>query len=115
MAVVIHKNFDSPDEQHQTERSVVAIVKGGGATLRRLTFQPGWRWTEDAKPTAQSDLCQFPHVNVHIDGKLGVKMEDGSEFEFGPGDVSVLPPGHDAWVIGDIPVVIIEQTPTEVA
>jgi len=111
MAVVIHKNFDSADEQHKSGRGTVDVVKAGGVTLRRLTFQPGWRWSEDVKPTAQTDTCQVPHINVHIAGKLGVKMEDGSEYEFGSGDVSVIPPGHDAWVIGDAPVIIIEQTP----
>lgn len=114
MVAVIHKNFDKPDEQHQPGRGQVAVVSAGSVTLRRLTFQPGWRWTEDVKPTAQTETCQIPHINVHIAGKLGVKMEDGSEFEFGPGDVSVIPPGHDAWVIDNEPVVIIEQTPITV-
>lgn len=115
MAAVIHKNFDTPDEQHQPGRGQVAVVNAGGVILRRLTFQPGWRWTEDVKPTAQSDLCQIPHVNVHIAGKMGVKMKDGNEFEFGPGDISILPAGHDAWVIGNEPLVVIEQTPIDAA
>lgn len=113
MASVINKKFDSPDDTHKPGRGEVAVVSIGGVTLRRLTFQPGWRWSEDVKPTAQTDTCQIPHINVHISGKLGVKMEDGTDYEFAPGDVSMIPPGHDAWVIGDEPAVIIEQTPVK--
>lgn len=112
MANLVKKNFNAPDEQHKPGRGTVDVVKLGGATLRRLTFQPGWRWSEDVKPVAKTESCQMPHINVHISGRLGVKMTDGAESEYGPGDVSLLPPGHDAWVIGDEPAVIIEQTPT---
>ncbi len=114
MSKLQDKNFDSPDEQHKPGRGTVDVVKLGGFTLRRLTFQPGWRWSEDVKPTAKTDSCQIPHLNVHISGRLGVKMVDGIEKEYGPGDVSLILPGHDAWVIGNEPVVIIEQTPQSV-
>lgn len=111
MASIEKKSFDSPDEQHKPGRGTVDVVKFSGITLRRLTFQPGWRWSEDVKPAAKTEVCQIPHLNVHIAGRLGVKMTNGAESEYGPGDVSLIPPGHDAWVIGDEPVVIIEQTP----
>ncbi len=114
MANTLDKNFNNPDEQHKTGRGTVDVVNLSGITLRRLTFQPGWKWSEDVKPSAKTEVCQIPHINVHISGKLGVKMIDGAEKEYGPGDVALIPPGHDAWVIGDEPVVIIEQTPTEV-
>lgn len=113
MTSIDKKNFNSPDEQHKPGRGTVDVIKTGGITLRRLTFQPGWRWSEDIKPTAKTESCQLPHLNVHISGRLGIKMDDGAEQEFGPGDISLVPPGHDAWVIGDEPVIIIEQTPTE--
>jgi hypothetical protein len=105
------KSFDSPDEEHPSGRGKIDVVTLGGATIRRLTFQPGWRWSEDAKPTAKTELCEYAHLNVHIAGRLRVKLADGTESEFGPGELSLLPPGHDAWVVGDEPVVIIEQTP----
>ncbi len=113
MADIVKKSFNSPDEQHKSGRGTVDVVKVGGATLRRLTFQPGWRWSEDVKPTAKTETCQIAHLNVHIAGRLGVKMIDGSKNEYGPGDIALLPPGHDAWVVGNEPVVIIEQTPQE--
>ena len=65
------------------------------------------------KSSAKTDLCQIPHLNIHLAGRLGVRMDDGVEKEYVQGDISLIPPGHDAWVIGNEPVVIIEQTPTE--
>ena len=114
MADIQKKNFNTPDEQHKPGRGTVDVVKLTGITLRRLTLQPGWKWSLDVKPAAKTETCQIPHINVHIAGQLAVKMTDGVESEYGPGDVSLIPSGHDAWVVGDEPVVIIEQTPTEV-
>jgi len=111
MADLQKKKFNTPDEQHKSGRGTVDVVKLGGMTLRRLTFQPGWRWSEDVKPQVKTDSCLLAHINVHIAGRLGVKMVDGSEGEYGPGDISLLPPGHDAWVVGNETVVILEQTP----
>lgn len=112
MADIQHKNFNTPDETATPGRGKVEVVELNGTKTRRLTFQPGWRWSEDVKPMAKTDSCQIAHLNIHISGKLGVKMDDGTEIEFGPGDVALVPTGHDAWVIGDEPAVIIEQTPT---
>lgn len=111
MAEAKGKSFDNPDERHEAGKGTVDVVNLGGATTRRLTFQPGWRWSVDVKPTAKTETCQIPHLNIHISGQLKVQMEDGKETEYGPGDVALIPPGHDAWVVGDEPVVIIEQTP----
>lgn len=111
MAELQCKSFDEPDEQHKPGRGTVDVVNVGGITTRRLTFQPGWRWSEDVKPSTKTDSCQIAHLNIHISGRLGTKMDDGTEKEYGPGDICLLPPGHDAWVVGEEPVVIIEQTP----
>lgn len=110
MAEIECKSFDNPDEQHKPGRGTVDVVKLSGITVRRLTFQPGWKWSEDVKPTANTETCQIPHINIQISGKLGVEM-NGKTTEYDPGDVALIPAGHDAWVIGDEPVVIIEQTP----
>lgn len=81
--------------------------------MRRIVFEPGWRWTEDLGPSADTDLCPVHHVFAHVSGTLHVRMADRSEYDFGPGDVSVIPPGHDAWVVGGEPAVIIDQVPTD--
>jgi hypothetical protein len=113
MAKLQSKKFNSPDETATPGRGKVEIINLGGFKVRRLTFQPGWKWSEDLKPVAKTESCQLAHLNIHIAGRLRVKMDDGTEQEFGPGDVSLLPPGHDAWVVGNEPMVIVEQTPTE--
>ena len=72
----------------------------------RVTLQPGWRWSTPVKPLAKTRSCEAPPLQYHVSGRLHVVMDDGSEAEFGPGEVSLLPPGHDAWVVGDEPVVV---------
>lgn len=111
MAETESKNFDNPDERHNPGKGVVDVVNVGGTTTRRLTLQPGWRWSLDVKPTAKTETCQIPHLNIHISGQLKVQMEGGKETVYGPGDIAFIPPGHDAWVVGQEPVVIIEQAP----
>lgn len=103
-----HKNFSSPAETRSFERGIAEILQIGGAEIGRLTLQPGWHWAEHVKPIAGTDLCEAPHFQYHVSGTLHVKMADGSEFDLGPGDVSSLPEGHDAWVVGDEPVVVID-------
>ncbi|MGD0975707.1 MAG: hypothetical protein ABR866_16585 [Candidatus Korobacteraceae bacterium] len=59
-------------------------------------------------PIAKTRSREAPHLNLHILGRLHVVMDDGTEREFGPGELGLLPPGHDAWVVGDEPVVLID-------
>lgn len=86
----------------------VELIQVGGATIGRATLQPGWRWSTSVKPLAQTESCQAAHLQYHLSGVLKVVMDDGSELECRAGDVSSLPPGHDAWVVGDEPVVIVD-------
>lgn len=79
-----------------------------GVTVTRVTFGPGARWAEDLKPYAGTDSCELPHVAVVLQGRLRVRMDDGSEAEFARDDVMMLPPGHDAWTVGDEPCVFVE-------
>ncbi len=112
MGIPVEKrDFDQPDEQFPAGRSNVAIVKLGGVTHKRITFQPGWIWSQDVAPEVEDKLCNILHIFVHVSGKFRIRMLDHSEYEFGPGDISVIPPGHDAWVVGDEPAVIIDHTP----
>ena len=103
-----HKNFLSPDETRTFGHGKVEVLNIGGGTVGRLTLEPGWRWSQDVKPLAGTQWCEAPHFQYQVSGRLHVLMEDGTEFDLGPGDVSALPSGHDAWVVGDEPVVLVD-------
>lgn len=102
------KSFAQPDETRSFEHGAVDLVVVGDAEIGRLTLQPGWRWSEHVKPIAGTDLCEAPHFQYHVSGELGILMADGTELVARPGDVTSLPEGHDAWVIGDEPVVVVD-------
>ena len=72
-----------------------------GVSVTEVTFAPGARWSNDLKSYAGTELCELPHVAVVLSGTLGVQMTDGSNEEFSAGDVMMLPPGHDAWSVGE--------------
>jgi hypothetical protein len=104
-----HMTFEKPDEVREGDNWRLELLNlAGGAQVGRITLQPGWRWTEDVKPVAGTDLCQAPHQQYQVSGRLHVTMADGTELDVGPGEVTSLPPGHDAWVVGDEPVVAID-------
>lgn len=107
---MLQLNFDTPDETRPAGSGRADILNVGDMAMMRITLPPGWRWSTDLKPVVHTDSCLAPHLQYHISGRLYVKMDDGSEAEFGPGQVSVLPPGHDAWVVGDEPAVLIDVT-----
>ncbi len=108
MASAEHKRFDSPDETRAFEKGRVDLLNIGGATIGRLTLEPGWRWSQHVKPLAGTEWCEAPHFQYHVTGRLHVVMADGTEFDVGPGEVTALPMGHDAWVVGDEPAVLIQ-------
>lgn len=107
------KEMAHPDEKRSFPKGQVELVNLSGVTFGRATLQPGWKWSTCVKPTAKTESCQASHLQYHVSGRLHVRMDDGSEDEFGPGDVSSLPPGHDAWVVGSDPVVVIDVTGME--
>src|SRR5256885_7155497 len=108
MACMQKKNLSQPVETRKFPGGQLELVTLGGVTFGRGTFQPGWKWSTSVKPLVNTKSCQAPHLQYHVAGRLHVVMDDGSEAEFAPGDVSHLPPGHDAWVIGDEQVVVID-------
>ena len=103
-----HSTFTAPDEVRTFERGRAEIVKIGNAEIGRLVLEPGWRWSEHVKPIAGTDLCEAPHFQYHVSGTLRIRMEDGSEIDATPGSVTSLPSGHDAWVVGDEDVVVVD-------
>ena len=102
------KKLDAPDEVRKFTNGQLEVVNIGGGTVGRFTAQPGWKWSNDVKPIAGTDLCQAGHFLYQISGRMVVRLADGSEMESGPGDIAVIPPGHDAWVVGNEPVVAID-------
>jgi hypothetical protein len=102
------KSIGTPDETRKFNLGKIEIVNIGGGTVGKATFEPGWKWSNDVKPVAGTDLCQAPHFLYQISGRMHVVMADGREFEAGPGDVAVIPPGRDAWTVGDEAVVVID-------
>jgi ketosteroid isomerase-like protein len=103
-----HRSFVAADEIREFPNGKAEIVKIAGGEIGRLVFQPGWRWSNDVKPIAGTDSCLAPHFQYHLSGHLAIHMDDGYEFVAGPGDVTSLPSGHDAWVVGDEPVVTVD-------
>jgi hypothetical protein len=95
----------APDVHGRITKASVVL---DGVTVTRVTFGPGARWSEDLKSYAGTDSCQLPHVALVLSGQLQVVMDDGSEELFGPNDVMLLPPGHDAWSVGDEACVFVE-------
>lgn len=104
------RSFESPDETRPAGVGQAQVVTVGDMSLMRVTVQPGWRWTKDVQPLAKTESCQAPHLLYMLSGRLHVVMDDGSEEEFGRGDIAVIPPGHDAWVAGDEPAVSLDIT-----
>ena len=102
------KSFHTADETRTFERGTVDLINIGGSVIGRLTLQPGWRWSDHVKPIAGTELCEAPHFQYHAQGTLHILMADGSDFDARPGDVTALPQGHDAWVVGEEPVVLID-------
>jgi quercetin dioxygenase-like cupin family protein len=108
MASAEIKSFEAPDEVLEFPQGRGEVVNIGGGKVLRLTLQPGWRWSDHVKPTTGTELCEAPHFQYLISGRIAVRMADGTEFEARPGDVNWLPPGHDAWVVGDEPVEAVD-------
>ena len=110
MAGTIRKSLNSREETRPFEegKGKVELVNLEGEAVGRATFQPGWHWSKHVKPIAKTDSCQAAHLGYYISGRMKVGMDDGEEIEFGPGDFAVIPPGHDAWIVGDEPCVVID-------
>ncbi|WP_354644375.1 cupin domain-containing protein [Kitasatospora camelliae] len=110
MAGAVRKSFDDPEETRPFVggKGQVELVELGSTAVGRGTFNPGWKWSEHVKPLAGTDSCQSAHVGYCLSGRMVIRMDDGTETEVGPGDALEIPPGHDAWVIGDEPCVVLD-------
>jgi quercetin dioxygenase-like cupin family protein len=107
------KSHNTPDEVRSPEKTRVEVVRLEGFTLGRLSFEPGWRWSECIKPVAHTDSCQVSHVGYAVAGRATIRLQDGTQKTIVAGDAYTIPPGHDAWVEGDEPFVCIEVMSAE--
>jgi hypothetical protein len=106
--IVAVKNIETPDERHGFENASVNVVNLPGVTIARTVYQPGWKWSADVKPVVGTEACQAAHTGYILSGWLHARMDDGREYDFGPGDAHVVSAGHDAWVEGDEPCVVLD-------
>jgi hypothetical protein len=102
------RNFGKPDEVREFPNGRVELINVGGAMVGRAVFEPGWRWATSVQPLAKTKSCEAPHFQYHVSGVLKIRMDDGTDLECRAGDVSLLPSGHDAWVVGDEPAVVVD-------
>ena len=102
------KSFGKPDEVRKFPKGRLELINIGGATVGRAIFEPGWRWSTSLQPIVKTKSCEAPHFQYHVSGVMKIRMDDGTEFEAHPGDVSLLPSGHDGWVVGDEPAVVVD-------
>jgi class 3 adenylate cyclase len=104
------KGFGGPDEVRRFPKGIVEIVMLDEIAVSHFVFQPGWQWSTDVGPIAGTETCQHRHVGYTLSGRLAVRMGDGTCLTIEPGDAYEIPPGHLAWVEGDVPWESVEFT-----
>jgi hypothetical protein len=105
------KNIESPEDKRSFEHGEVRTVCVGGVTIGRAVLNPGWSWSTDVKPLTGTDSCEVAHTAYILSGRMRVRMNDGTETELAAGDAHYVSPGHDAWVAGGEPCVVVDFTP----
>lgn len=116
MAGLEVKSLNKPDETRPfVDKGKAEVVVVEGTTVLRATLEPGWKWSEHVKPLVKTNSCQTRHTGYIVSGRMRIRMDDGTEKEVGPGDACVIAPGHDAWVVGSEPCVMVDFTAPEYA
>jgi len=108
MAKPLVMKFGTPSELRCFEKGKLQLVNIRGSFVGRLVLEPGWKWSKHMKPIIGTESCRAPHFQYHVTGRLHFRMDDGTEFEVGPGEVSYIPPGHDSWVVGSERVTLVD-------
>lgn len=106
------KNFKNPEEirPFKAHGHLDLLSFKDGSTVGRGNFQPGWKWSNDVKPIAGTPSCEAPHLGYCLSGEMTIRMNDGNEFQIREGDTFEIAPGHDAWVSGSQPCVLLDFT-----
>lgn len=102
---VILKRFETPDEIRIFEKGRFEVVRLGGMSIGRATYEPGWKWSEHVGKAAGQTSCHVEHVGMVVSGQATAAMDDGNVIVMKPGDLFYIGPGHDSWVVGDEPYV----------
>jgi quercetin dioxygenase-like cupin family protein len=107
---LLRYNMDKPDETRPFEdgKGKLDLVNTDQGAVGKAVFEPGWQWSKHIKPIAKTDSCQAAHMGYVVSGRMEIRMNDGTTQAFGPGDVMIADPGHDAWVVGDEACVLID-------
>ena len=103
-----HKSVHEPDEVRELPAITLNLLRVGSLALGYATVQPGFRWSTHLRQETDEPLCQIHHLQLLLSGRFAVEMDDGEYVEIGPNEVFDVPPGHDAWVVGDEPAVILD-------
>ncbi|MET9699878.1 cupin domain-containing protein [Streptomyces sp. NPDC006529] len=112
MTGMLRRSFDSADETRPFEdgKGRLDLLTTDGGPVGRAVFEPGWRWSQHVKPLAGTESCESGHTGYVVSGRINVVMDSGESEEFGPGDFMQIAPGHDAWVVGEEPCVVVDWT-----
>ena len=108
----LKRSWGEPDETVEFGGVTEQRITIGGLTVVRSVQPPGWDWRSHFQPLVGGEWCQARHLGVTLEGRQGVRLEDGTEVTYGPGDLYDIPPGHEGWTIGDEPCVMIEWSGT---
>jgi mannose-6-phosphate isomerase-like protein (cupin superfamily) len=109
MAGIEVKGFTAPEEKRPfIDKGEGLVVTLAGRTVIKATFEPGWHWKEHVGPIAETPTCQSEHLLYVLSGRMAIRMDDGTEAEVSPDAAVRVDPGHDAWVVGDVPCVVVD-------
>jgi hypothetical protein len=103
-----YQDFARPDEVRTFEKGRMELIHTPAGDVGRMVLEPGWRWSEHIRPIAGTDLCEATHMGYQISGRLRIQLADGTTFDAAPGQLGIVPPGHDAWVVGDETAVLLD-------
>jgi quercetin dioxygenase-like cupin family protein len=103
-----YQDFGQADEVRTFEKGRLELLHTPAGDVGRMILEPGWRWSEHVRPIAGTDLCQQAHFGYQLAGRLRIQLADGTTIDAAPGQVGTIPPGHDAWVVGDEPCVLLD-------
>jgi len=105
---VIVKNFAKPDEVRTFEKGKIELLKVNGTVMGKATLEPGWKWSSHVKPIAKTALCDAPHFQYIVSGQMTLRTETGEEHTVKAGDILKIGAGHDAWVVGNEPLIAVD-------